>query len=720
MSYTLFLQLREAALAGALPQAARGLERLDAEWPHADVAALRAWIALAQDDADLAARWLDTTFARDPDHREALTLAIDLALRRGETERALARARQMVALEPSSPLAHFNLGAVCERAQDAAAALAAYGAALALDARFAPALGSRAWLHFARGDVPAAAADFEALKVADGRDAGAWIGLGACALRIEDGTSALAAFDRACALVPDEPAAWRGRADALERLGQLAASLAARRHAVRLDRDPQPARCDLAMALSRAGEAVAAREEADAAARAGGPPLAHWLAFQLLPVVYRDAADIDHWRTHWRDGLAAFARRDVGADDALAVLTSLPGFFRHYLDDALRDDQLAAGAVVERLARAALGTPRCAPQPRREGRLRIGFASAHGVGHTVGRLFAGFIAGLDRRRFEVVAIHLGARPADAAQLAPLADRVLGPIHGLAGWVGALEDAQLDALVWLDIGMDGTTQALSALRFAPLQCVLWGHPVTTGLSSIDVFLGAAGMAPVDPPARYSERFVALPGIGTSLPMPSCLPRDTDSAGTTTLLCAQSVYKLLPDHDALFAQVLAAAPAARLELTPAALEPMRERLIARMRPVFEAHGVDFARRVSVHPRLDEAGFRAAIARADLLLDSLGWSGGWTSLQALAHGVPVLSCAGGDLRARHGRALLAQIGLDEALVVDDGAAYVERAVALASDRGACADLSREVGARRGRLFDDPAPVRALEDFLWRELGR
>lgn len=720
MSYTLFLQLREAALAGALPQAARGLERLDAEWPHADVAALRAWIALAQDDMDVAARWLDTTFARDPHHREALTLAIDLALRRGEIDPALARARQLVALEPASALAHFNLGAVCERAHDAAAALAAYGNALALDGRFAPALRARAWLHFARGDVPAAAADFETLKAADGRDADAWIGLGACALRVDDGATALAAFDRACTLLPDEPAAWRGRADALERLGQVAASLAARRHGLRLDRDPPAARCDLAMALSRAGEAVAAREEAESTARAGGPPLAHWLAFQLLPVVYRDAADIDHWRAHWRTGLAAFAAREVAADDALAVLTSIPGFYRHYLDDALREDQRAAAAVVERLARRALGTPRCAPAPRRDGRLRIGFASAQGLDHTVGRLFAGFIAGLDRQRFEVIAIHLGARPADAERLAPLADQVLGPIHGLAGWVAALGDARLDALVWLDIGMDGTTQALSALRFAPLQCVLWGHPVTTGLSSIDVFLGAEGMAPADPSARYSERFVALPGIGISLPMPPVLPRAPVRDGAPVLLCAQSVYKLLPEHDALFARILACAPDSRLELTPAALEPLRQRLVARMRPVFEAHGVDFARRVTVHPRLDDPGFRAALARADLLLDSLGWSGGWTSLQALAQGVPVLTCAGGDLRARHGRAFLQRLDLDAALVVDDAAGYVQRAVALARDVDARAGLAREVAARRAALFDDPAPTRALADFLWRELGR
>jgi predicted O-linked N-acetylglucosamine transferase (SPINDLY family) len=141
---------------------------------------------------------------------------------------------------------------------------------------------------------------------------------------------------------------------------------------------------------------------------------------------------------------------------------------------------------------------------------------------------------------------------------------------------------------------------------------------------------------------------------------------------------------------------------------------------MRPVFEAHGVDFARRVTVHPRLDDPGFRAALARADLLLDSLGWSGGWTSLQALAQGVPVLTCAGADLRARHGRAFLQRLDLDAALVVDDAEAYVERAVALARDAGARAGLSREVAARRAALFDDPAPTQALADFLWRELGR
>ncbi len=720
MSYTLFLQLREAALAGALPQAARGLERLDADWPHADVAALRAWIALAQDERDVAARWLDATFARDPDHREALTLAIDLDLRRDRPAAALVPARRLVVLEPGSPLSHFNLGVVQERAGDSAAALVAHDEALRLDAAFAPALRARGWLRFAQGDVPAARADFERLRMADPRDADAWLGLGACALRIDDGAAARAAFDRACALLPTEPAAWRGRADALERLGDVGASLAARRHSLTLEADPRAARCDLAMALSRAGDADAARVEATGAAQAGGPALAHWLAFQLLPVVYRDDADIAHWRAHWRHGLAAFAAREVTVDDGAAVLTALPGFYRHYLDDGLREDQRAAAAVVERLARAALGTPRCAAAPRTHGRLRIGFASAQGIDHTVGRLFAGFIAGLDRSRFEVIAIHLGARPQDAQSLVPLADAVLGPIHGLRGWVAALEDARLDALVWLDIGMDGTTQALSALRFAPLQCVLWGHPVTTGLSSIDVFLGAEGMAPDEPAARYSERFVALPGIGISLPSPPVLPRSPRQDSGPTLLCAQSVYKLLPLHDALFARILAAAPAARLVLAPAALGRLRERLIARMRPVFEAHGVDFARRVTVHPRLPDAGFRALLADADLVLDSLGWSGGWTSLQALAQGVPVLTCAGDDLRARHSRAFLSRIGLDGALVVGDPGAYVRRAIELAIDASARAGLAQSIAEQRALLFHDPEPTRALADFLWRELGR
>lgn len=719
MSRTLLAQLREAALAGALPQAARGLEDLDRRWPDPDVAALRAWVALAQGDADAARRWLDVTFSRAPEHREALTIAIELARRLGRHGEAIALARRLVALEPGSALAHYNLGALLE-AVASDAARAAYDAALAADPGFAPALGARGWLRFHAGD-PGARADFEALARAQPRDAAAALGLGACALRDADPAAALAAFACAQALAPADPMAAHGAADALEQLGRGAESIAARRRVVALAGGDAGARCQLAMALSRAGEAIAAHEEAEAAARAGGGPLAQWLAFQLLPIVYRDDAEVARWRAHWRAGLAAFdaGTRSIDAASATAVLTALPSFYRHYLDDDLRADQRAAAAVVERLAASALRTPRVRARPQGDGRLRIGVASAHFHRHTVGRLFGGLLRGLDRARFEVVAFHLGSGGAARESAATLADAVVGPLHALAAWVDAIEAADLDALLWLDIGMDGTTQALSALRFARLQAVLWGHPVTTGLSTIDAFLGAEGMAPDDPAPRYSERFVALPGIGLTLArpeLPAARPRED---GGARLLCAQGIHKLLPAHDAIYARLLAQAPQASLELAPGAAEPLRARLAARMQPVFEAHGVDFARRVTLHPLLPDERFRALLAGADLVLDSFGWSGGWTHLQALAAGVPVLTCPGGDLRARHTRAFLARMEMQEDLCASGIDDYVARAARLAVDAGERAALRAGLAARTLLLFDDPAPAAALSDWLAGELA-
>lgn len=719
MSRTLLAQLREAALAGALPQAARGLEDLDRRWPDPDVAALRAWVALAQDDVDAARRWIDITFVRAPDHREALTLAVELARRSGRDDEALRHARRFVALEPGSAVAHYNLGALLESgAPDEARA--AYDAALAADSGFPAALRSRGWLRFRAGD-PGARSDFEALARAEPRDPAAWLGRGACALRAGAPAAALDAFDRAQALAPGDAIAAHGRAEALERLDRVAESMAERRRAVALAGGDPGARCHLAMALSRAGEADSARAEAAAAARAAGPPLARWLAFQLLPIVYRDAADVAHWRTHWRAGLAAFdaGARSIDPDAASAVLTALPSFYRHYLDDELLADQRAAAAVVECLAATALRAPRVRLRARQGARLRIGVASAHFHRHTVGRLFGGLVRGLDRGCFEVVAFHLGSGEAARATAGTIADAVVGPLHALPAWVDAIEAADLDALLWLDIGMDGTTQALSALRFARLQAVLWGHPVTTGLSTIDVFLGAAGMAPADPAARYSERFVALPGIGLSLERP-LMPTAAPRSGPARLVCAQGIHKLLPDHDAVFARILAAAPAATLAFAPGAAEPLRARLRARMRPLFDAHGVDFEHRVTVHPVLSDGDFRALLAGADLVLDSFGWSGGWTSLQALAAGVPVLTCPGAGLRARHTRAFLATLGLDDALVVSGADACVERASALAVDAADRSALAARVRGRGGALFDDPAPAAALSQWLVGELGR
>ncbi len=116
----------------------------------------------------------------------------------------------------------------------------------------------------------------------------------------------------------------------------------------------------------------------------------------------------------------------------------------------------------------------------------------------------------------------------------------------------------------------TSFALAALRLAPVQCAGWGHPVTTGHSTIDAFFTCAAMEPADAAAHYTERLIRLPGIGTRYAAPAAARRTHRARDSVCrrarrcFLCPQSLFKIHPDNDALFARVLAAVPTAQLVL------------------------------------------------------------------------------------------------------------------------------------------------------------
>src|SRR5207245_339131 len=69
-------------------------------------------------------------------------------------------------------------------------------------------------------------------------------------------------------------------------------------------------------------------------------------------------------------------------------------------------------------------------------------------------------------------------------------------------------AGLDVLFYTDIGMDATTYTLAFSRLAPVQCVTWGHPLTTGLDTIDYFVSSEILEPAGAEDHYTETLVRL--------------------------------------------------------------------------------------------------------------------------------------------------------------------------------------------------------------------
>jgi protein O-GlcNAc transferase len=115
----------------------------------------------------------------------------------------------------------------------------------------------------------------------------------------------------------------------------------------------------------------------------------------------------------------------------------------------------------------------------------------------------------------------------------------------------------------------------------------------------------------------------------------------------------------------------------------------------------------------PWQDKPAYHALMRRADLMLDTIGFSGFNTAMQAIECGLPIVAREGRFMRGRFGSGILRTIGLEE-LVAADEKAYVDLAVSVASDRERRGALQRRIEDRRAPLFDDVGTVRAFEDSI------
>jgi protein O-GlcNAc transferase len=120
----------------------------------------------------------------------------------------------------------------------------------------------------------------------------------------------------------------------------------------------------------------------------------------------------------------------------------------------------------------------------------------------------------------------------------------------------------------------------------------------------------------------------------------------------------------------------------------------------------------------PWQPQAAFFAWLDRADVFLDTPGFSGFNTVMQALERGTPVVAWEGRFMRGRFASAVLRQAELD-AWVAGDAAGYVERVERLCADEALRRQVRRAVAAAAPALYRDRAGVDELARFLQERLA-
>ena len=268
-------------------------------------------------------------------------------------------------------------------------------------------------------------------------------------------------------------------------------------------------------------------------------------------------------------------------------------------------------------------------------------------------------------------------------------------------------------------MNPEASELAALRLAPVQCSYIGHPQTSGYPTIDYFLSGELIEPPDGEEHYSEKLVRLPNIGfhyepLELP-PAAVTREELGLrpNSTAYWCAQSLFKYLPQHDEVFPRIAREVGDCQFVFIRHFGQEVTELFQQRLDRAFAAAGLKAEDHCVFLHGMDMNRFAAASAQCDVMLDSIGWSGGNTTLEALAQDLPVVTFEGALMRGRVSAGILRMMGMPETVAetIDD---YVALAVRMGKDASWRAEIKRRIASDKHRLYRDRACIAALEDFL------
>ncbi len=619
---------------------------------------------------------------RHPGSHYALGRA--LALKGTDEERAANHLRTAIAQAPAMIEAHLELGNLLARRDDPAPAFEVYKAGLA-QAPDHPGLAvNYANLLYQKGDREEAVALWERMLQRQPNLAAAHSGLGIDRRNRGDVAGAEERFRRAIAIEPRNAECRFNLGVTLRYRNNYAGAIEELKKAIAAN--PRMRRAT--MELARCYQAVCAWQNLE----------------ELDPALEQEFA---------------------------AAEANQPTFMSPFFSLSLRTTEARRLAVAKSRAAAAATRamrewqgPRIGYPPGPRERLTIGYLSSDLRDHPAGHLLVDLFGLHDRKRFAVHGYSIG--PNDGSSYRRRFERDFDRFVDLDGEGNAaaarrIADDKIDILIDLN-GMTALSRPeIAALRPAPVQATWLGLPGTTGAGFFDYALTDRQVTPEGSERHFTEALCLLPDSYYPTPIwpfETAGPADRAAEGlppqTLVLCCFCAHYKIERAAFERWMGLMRRLPGAVLWLLGGSPE-------AEWRLLDAAEGAGVApRRLVFAPRRPKAQHLARLALADLMLDTFTYGGHTTASDALAMGVPVVTCRGDAFASRVGVSLLTAVGLPE-LIAETPEAYGDLVLRLGQDPAALAAIKKKLaaGLPGSPLFDPARLARDLERAygeMWR----
>ena len=610
-------------------------------------------------------------------------------------DQALASYEQAIKIDPDYAQAHYYRGNVLNELRKFMAALQSYDKAIALKPDYAEAFNSRGNALQDLNHLEAAVQSYDQAIALIPNYAEAYGNRGIALRALKRWDDALISYDRAIAFKPDFASAYSNRSNLLIFIGEKDKALQDLKQAIRLD--PESAVYRLKHLVGQIPVIAMNKEESS----------------RSRELFLAEAESLSRW----------LDRTDI--DDGQEAVGSAQPFYLAYQEENNKALLLAYGAISSNLMQRWRRNNGQGPTKALRAstpKIRVGIASAHIKSHPVWNAFLkGWVAQLDKSAFEIHIYHLSADADDETNFARVrATYFECGSRSLKQWIDQIESDQIAVMIYPDLGMDVMAVQLASLRLAKVQVAAWGHPETTGLATIDYYISASDFEPAESQEYYSERLVKLPNLGCYYDSPLLPAADVDletfgvEPGQVVFLCAGTPYKYAPEHDAVFTEIARQLPGARFMFFSYFESPLlSQKLFERLRARFGEEGMEFSRHAIMVPWQGRSMFHGMMKKADVFLDTIGFSGFNTAMQAIECGLPIVTCEGRFMRGRFASAILKRLQLDE-LVSSDAQSYVACAVRLARDPSCRRAIRARIEQSRNLLYRDPAVIVAMEKLL------
>lgn len=497
---------------------------------------------------------------------------------------------------------------------------------------------------------------------------------------------ALRQFNLAASLSPRDPQIWDGMGLLLTSLGKPTEAISCLNEAQRLS--PRPER-QLALALI-----VPRIAESNAAIEVIRSNLEHNLD-QLLKsnLVVSDLGQL---------GATGFYLAYHGRNNS-ALLSKFSRAFRHCCPDlnfTARHTQTGNGKRKVR---------------------KIGFFSRFVADHPVSKAFAGLVNTLaEEREFSVHMLSM--QPLSTIQASDFSSKNIIPVEVPTNIVAAqkvIENYELDVLIYLEIGMDMPTYLLAHARLAPIQCVVPGHPDTSGISTIDYYLSTEGAEVKNADSHYSEKLVRLPFGFFHFEKPTYTRPELERAdfqlpeSGPVYLCPVTIFKLHPDFDGIVKNILELDKVGHVAFVVYPTYITYNQLI--LDRLSQCLGPELIARVLFIPwAMGFSKFTRLLEVASVILDPVHFGIGTTGIAIFTAGTPYVTMPTEFARGRVGTYFYKLIKMGEECIATDYQDYAKKAVAIANDLNIRNRIKNQMLSRGGLLYGKNQAASDLTKFL------